>query len=239
MTKKVIQCTFIIVLIIGIFNIVSFSAQKTLPKKASQEKLLSTISLDELMTHVEKQYFKKAFSVRFLQESSLKAMQITDKANGIASFKHPGMMWWKYETPEEQYIITNGDDLWIYRPEDNQVMVGKSPDYFGKGKGASFLTNIQMLREAFDISWVTDHPEAPPQNDSFYRIQLIPKKNNPDFTVLFLSIDKKTYHIHELVTLNGYNDRTWIQFQEQRFLNELKNDRFTFSIPEKADVVQF
>jgi len=195
-------------------------------------------SLDKALTVIETRYRKASFAADFYQESTLKAMDMTDTAIGHALFKWPGMMYWTYEKPEKQFIITNGDDLWIYRPSDNQVMKGKSPDYFGRGKGGSFLTDIGLLRSSFDISWANkDDPNVPKTKAALKVILLVPHKKHPDFDKLYLIFHPKTGDIKEIVTLNAYNDRTRIQFTNVKFNQSIKDNTFSFSIPDGTDVV--
>ena len=120
----------------------------------------AAVTLQEIIDKIENRYTGSDFSARFDQRSTLAAMQISDTAAGKVFFKHPGMMRWEYEKPDPQTIITNGADLWIYRPLDNQVMVGKAPVYFGGGKGASFLSDIKYLRKYFDVSLEAADPEG-------------------------------------------------------------------------------
>src|SRR5512139_1321965 len=98
--------------------------------------------LDYILKEVEKRYTATQFAADFLQESTIKAMEITDFASGRLYVRYPGMMRWEYEKPERQVIITDGQKLWIYRPQDNLVMVGGAPVFFRDGKGASFLSDI-------------------------------------------------------------------------------------------------
>ncbi|MCK4467734.1 MAG: outer membrane lipoprotein carrier protein LolA, partial [Desulfobacterales bacterium] len=85
------------------------------------------LSLDEIMDRIENRYAAKGFSANFSQESTIKAMDITDTASGNLFVMAPGMMRWEYEKPDQQLIITDGKRLWVYRQDDNQVMVGTSP----------------------------------------------------------------------------------------------------------------
>ena len=41
--------------------------------------------------------------------------------------------------------------MWIYRPADNQVMVGKAPSFFADGKGFSFLSDMEAVKKKFYI----------------------------------------------------------------------------------------
>ncbi|MGD9228162.1 MAG: outer membrane lipoprotein carrier protein LolA, partial [Desulfobacterales bacterium] len=82
----------------------------------------SNLTVDHILDRVENKYADSKFSADFIQKSTIKAMEITDLATGKVYIKYPGMMRWEYEKPERQIIITDADKLWIYRPEDNQVM---------------------------------------------------------------------------------------------------------------------
>jgi len=47
------------------------------------------------------------FAADFLQESTIKSMEITDFASGRLYVRYPGMMRWEYEKPDRQVIITD------------------------------------------------------------------------------------------------------------------------------------
>ena len=98
-------------------------------------------------------------------------------ASGKVYIKYPGMMRWEYEKPDRQIIITDADKLWIYRPEDNQVMTGKAPTFFRDGKGASFLSDIRLIRQKFDISLEQD-PEQGAKRSVLSSKVGTPRKNN-------------------------------------------------------------
>ncbi len=102
------------------------------------------LSLNEIMDGIENRYAATGFLANFSQESTIKAMDITDTASGNLFVKAPGMMRWEYEKPNRQLIITDGKRLWVYRQDDNQVMVGTSPYFFGNGKGGGFLSDMKI-----------------------------------------------------------------------------------------------
>ena len=110
------------------------------------------INLNNIIDKLEKRYSQTGYSAVFTQISTLKAIEVTDTASGTMIVKRPGMMRWEYIEPEKQTIISDGDMLWVYRPEDNQVIVGKAPDFFKDGKGAGFLSNMEILILLFNVS---------------------------------------------------------------------------------------
>ena len=195
----------------------------------------SNLTVDHILDRVEKKYADSKFSANFIQKSTIKAMDITDLASGKVYIKYPGMMRWEYEKPDRQIIVTDADRLWIYRPEDNQVMTGKAPTFFGDGKGASFLSDIRLIRQKFDIS-LEQGGQA--ENDLFYHLKLIPREKSLDISEIRLMISKQTFNVLQVTTQNFYGDETRIDLINSAFGVVLEDSLFSFKIPEGVDVIQ-
>jgi outer membrane lipoprotein carrier protein len=189
------------------------------------------LSLEKILDGIENRYANSAFSAKFLQESTIKAMEITDFASGMVYVRHPGMMRWEYDKPDKQVIITDGFKLWIYRPEDNQVMTGSAPNFFRDGKGASFLSDIKLIREKFNISLLKS------ESNFFYELKLMPIEKTLDISDIRLSVSKNTFNIVRVVTYNFYGDETRIEFLNPKFNVQLDDSLFSFKIPKGVDVL--
>lgn len=189
-------------------------------------------TIDKIIAGVESRYNIPGFTADFEQESILKAMAVTDTASGKLMVRQPGKMRWEYLVPDPQTIITDGDDLWVYRPEENQVLVGKAPALFGRGKGAGFLANIRSVRKNFQISL------EPTDVATQYRLKLVPNKSSVDLLAVELDIVKKTFDLKTITTFNVYGDETRIVLKNVRFDDVPPESLFRFDIPEGADVVQ-
>lgn len=189
------------------------------------------VSLSEIISRVEQRYDVPGFSAGFHQLSTIKAMDISDEATGRLFVKRPGKMRWEYEKPIPQVIITNGSRLLIHRPEDNQVMLGKSPAFFGDGKGAGFLADIRLLRRKFEIT------PAPETNPLLYTLRLKPVEVSMDVSEIYLHITKSEYIVKQVTTYNVYGDQTAIDLIDSTFDAIPADHLFTLSIPEGADVL--
>jgi len=189
----------------------------------------NSLTLDDILDRVEKRYSGDGFTADFLQESTIKAMKITDFARGRVFVKYPGKMRWEYQEPEPQIIVTDGIRLWMYRPEDNQVMTGGAPAFFRDGKGASFLSDIKIIREKFNIAMDTT------AQDLYYRFTLFPIEKSLDITEIRLEVDKSTYTIARIVTINQYGDDTHIEMVNHRFNVNLDPSLFSFEVPPGVD----
>lgn len=192
----------------------------------------SDLTLEQILDRMETQYAGNSFKAQFVQESTVKAMAISDFASGKIFVRYPGKMRWEYEKPEKQIIITDGFKLWIYRPKDNQVMTGSAPAFFSDGKGASFLSDIALIRKKFDISLVES------KDDFFYELNLKPLEKTLDVTDIRLSVTKTTFTAIRVVTYNSYGDENRIEFLNHEFKTDLKDTLFSFEAPEGTDVLQ-
>lgn len=193
------------------------------------------LTVDQILEQVEKKYTDSKLAADFIQKSTIKAMNITDMATGKVYIKYPGRMRWEYEKPDRQIIITDGEKLWVYRPDDNQVMTGKAPTLFRDGKGASFLSDIRLIRQKFDISLV---PGPPEENDLFHRLVLKPHGKTLDISEIRLMVSRQTFSVLQVMTLNFYGDETRIDLINFEFDVDIDDSQFSFTIPEGVDVVQ-
>ena len=217
--------------LIGVLSPVIFGGPQEV-KAASETK---NLTVDQILEHVENKYTNSKFTADFIQKSTIKAMDIADLATGKVYIKYPGMMRWEYEKPDRQIIITDADKLWVYRPEDNQVMTGKAPTFFRDGKGASFLSDIRLIRQKFDISLEQGQPA---ESDLFHQLKLMPREKTLDISEIRLMVSRQTFNLLQIMTLNFYGDETRIDLINFAFGVDLDDSLFSFTIPQGVDVIQ-
>ena len=193
------------------------------------------ISVDQILDRVEDKYANSRFGADFIQKSTIKAMNITDMATGKVYIKYPGMMRWEYEKPDQQIIITDGDKLWVYRTQANQVMTGTAPTFFRDGKGASFLSDIRLIRQKFDIVLEQGPPE---ESDLFHHLILKPREKTLDISEIRLMVSRQTFNVLQVMTLNFYGDETRIDLINFAFGVDMDDSLFSFTIPQGVDVLQ-
>ena len=191
----------------------------------------SDLPLDQILQKVEARFAGTGFSARFDQVSTIKAMDIKDRAKGSLLVKRPGKMKWEYETPEPQSIITDGINLWVYRPGENQVMKGVAPEFFADGKGASFLSDMRQIRKKFNIS-------LSPDRNGRYVLKLLPIEKQYDIRHILLEISKQTFDIDSIVTYNSYDDENRINLEDYKHNLSPDDSNFNFIIPFGTDVLR-
>lgn len=186
--------------------------------------------VEYVLKELEKRYTGSQYSAEFLQESTIKTMEITDFAQGRLYVRHPGMMRWEYQKPERQVIVTDGRQLWIFRPQDNLVMTGSAPAFFRDGKGASFLSDIGLIRKKFQITIVRAEGEY------LYELRLTPLEQTINISEVRLFVTPRSYNIVRIVTMSPYGDDTRIDIINPQFNVTLEPSLFSFDIPPGADV---
>ncbi len=192
----------------------------------------AAISASELVRQLEARYGGGGFTARFEQVSTLKVMDITDTASGLAYFKEPGMMRWEYVKPEPQQIITDGKKIWIYKPLDNQVMIGEAPALLRDEHGVSFLAAVRSIKEKNQISLDQDRT-----GENAYALKLVPIQRTNEMGAIYLYVSKKNGLIEEIETINAYEDTTRIVFSDIHLDDSVDTSLFAFETPIDADVI--
>ncbi|MDZ7667792.1 MAG: outer membrane lipoprotein carrier protein LolA [Desulfotignum sp.] len=182
-----------------------------------------------VMDGLEDQYAGRSFSAAFTQTSIMTALDISETASGRAWFSHPGKMKWQYLEPERHDIITNGTTLWIYRPDENQVMRGDATQFFASGAGGAFLSDISKLRDNFTVT-VTE------STDQWVELQLDAPPDNPDIQTIRIQVTRTDFQIQTVTTVNTLGDVTLFELSDIRFL-ELPDDWFEFAVPPGTNII--
>ncbi len=221
----------LILCILSTLALTATSVADTVVEQKDQAGALK-LSVDQILDEVEKVYTAAGFSADFIQASTIKAMDITDSAAGKLSVKYPGKMRWVYQTPEEQIIVSDGEHLWIYRPQDNQVLRGQAATFFGDGKGAGFLSDIRKIRDDFSIT-LEDI-----RFGEFYSLVMVPRQKTWDLVRINLLVSKQDYHITQVYTYNAYEDVTRIEFSNLVFNGTIEPSLFEFEMPDNVDILE-
>ncbi|MCF8092323.1 MAG: outer membrane lipoprotein carrier protein LolA [Desulfotignum sp.] len=209
---------------IRIFFIILFFGS-CMPAMASDDRSLEHTILDG----IENRYADNSFSAEFIQISTLSALDINETASGRAWFSHPGKMKWQYLSPERHDIITNGKTVWIFRPDDNQVMQGDAAQFFQSGAGGAFLSDISLIRKNYDVS-------VKQTTKDWVELLLEDQSGNPDIQRIILRVSRKLFHISKVTTVNAFGDTTRFEFNNINFY-QMPDDRFEFTIPPGVSVI--
>lgn len=192
--------------------------------------------LDELVARVQANYDRtRSLKARFVQKAYLKSLRKTQRSEGIVYLKKPGKMRWDYQEGSTQKIVSDGKKLWIYVPENKQVIVeelGRSP--MGSTP-LSFLLGLGRIREQFEVRVP---PEGQRDKQGRRLLELIPRQPMANLSRLVLAVEPQESWVAAAVLHDPYGNRTELEFSEQQVDLELRETLFVFRIPKGIEVFE-
>ncbi len=195
-------------------------------------KVKPDILVNQILDNLENHFSGSGFSADFYQESPLPDIGITESAAGKAYFKKPEKFRWEYQTPDILHYISDGSNLWIHNPEDNNVWIGKTADFFGKQSSASVLTDIKLIRKMFTVKM------AEKTSETDWELFLFPSSTGTfGISKMLLSINKKTGNISKIISFNISNTETRITLNNYDFKKIPSDTSFDFKPPKNANII--
>src|SRR5258706_11648314 len=138
-------------------------------------------SIEKLHAFIEQTRSAKA---NFTQEVIDTNGTVQQQASGTVQFHRPGKFRWTYDKPYEQIIVGDGEKLWIYDKDLNQVTqrnldkaLGSSPAALLAGAdGVDKYFSLSALGVKRQLDWLEVKPYD--QGSLFYRVRMgFPGKN--------------------------------------------------------------
>lgn len=150
------------------------------------------------------------------------------ESSGIMLVARPRQFHWHAESPYEQVVVSNGELVWIYDVDLEQVIERALGDEVGNTPALLFSGNPEEVAAEFRITEADRH-----RGDVTYR--LIPRSEELLFSLLEVTFAGDTPRSMRLEDALG--QQTTIDFSNVRLNQDIDPARFRFEIPEGADVI--
>ena len=185
-----------------------------------------------VLTDIQNQYEKTTdFEANFVQEYIGKVMRQSQKGEGKVFFKKKGMMRWDYHLPNQK-IISDGQTLWFYQPEENQVLISHADKMI---KEFGFLVGEGDLRRDFKLININ---ESPSQKEDHIVIEITPKESHPAVSKLSLAVDRKTYFVIQVDVFDSLGNVTRTRFTDIKTNTNLSGSFFQFKVPPGTEIIR-
>jgi outer membrane lipoprotein carrier protein len=169
----------------------------------------------------------KSGKVTFRQAVMAKGTQGPRESTGTFSFQRPGRFRWLYETPFEQLIVGDGERLWVYDRDLNQVIVRKLDIALGASP-AALLAGDNALERNFELT------DAGRSGD----VDLVDAKpRSPDSGVQRVRIGFRDNLPRIMELTDAFGNVTTLTFGTFERNVALDSAQFAFVPPKGADVV--
>lgn len=181
-------------------------------------------SIEKLHAFIEQTRSAKA---TFTQEVTDSSGTIQQQASGTVQFQRPGKFRWTYDKPYEQIIVGDGEKLWIYDKDLNQVTrrnldkaIGSSPAALLSGADdVDRYYSLQALGMKGKLDWL----EVKPYNEESL------------FEKVRMGFRGNTLEIMELQ--DHFGQTTTIKLSRLQRNPKAVPELYRFTVPEGADLV--
>ena len=147
---------------------------------------------------------------------------------GRFSFKRPGQFNWEVLKPYAQQILSDGQEIYQFDPDLNQVSVRKVDQALGASP-AAILFGSGALDQAFNMSVL-------PDKDGLVWLRALPRGGDAGFAHVDIGFqDELPAHI---ILLDAFGQTTHVKLSGLVRNPRLASDAFKFVPPQGADVVR-
>lgn len=155
----------------------------------------------------------------------------TRTSNGTFEFVRPNKFRFDYKKPFEQVIVADGQNLWLYDADLNQVTQRKQDSFFASTPAAVIASapNTAALTREFTL-------EGAPEQDGLQWAVAIPK--NRDGQLNNMRVGFRGKDLARLEIVDGFGQRSVITFDKMETNAAIAPERFHFKPPPGAQVVK-
>jgi outer membrane lipoprotein carrier protein len=164
---------------------------------------------------------------RFRQEVVNRDMEVVEQASGEVILQKPGHFAWNYAQPFERVIMSDGERIWLYEADLEQVTVRRFDSGIGETP-ASLLTGTADVLDHFDYVGASSA-------DGLEFIQIKPRSPESDFASIILGFDGDD--LVQIALLDRLDQRTRLYLTEIESPTSVRAEDFVFVIPAGVDVI--
>jgi outer membrane lipoprotein carrier protein len=152
-------------------------------------------------------------------------------STGSFEFQRPDRFRFIYRKPFEQTIVADGQTLWLYDADLNQVTARRQAQALGSTPAAVIASapDLDSLRKEFELT-------ALPERDGLQWVQATPR--NREGQVSSVRVGLRGDQLTVLEILDGFGQRSVMTFSKMELNVPLAAGVFSFQPPKGAEVVR-
>ncbi len=153
--------------------------------------------------------------------------KVTQESSGSFVFQRPGRFRWTYAKPVDQLIVGDGERIWIYDRDLNQVTVRRLSRALGSTP-AALLAGASEVEAAFEL-------RDAGRRDGLEWLEATPKEREAGFERVRMAFGAAGLEAMELVDHFGHT--TVLRFSRLQRNPKVDPAEFRFEPPKGADVL--
>lgn len=150
------------------------------------------------------------------------------EVGGFMQVKRPGLFRWQTDAPFDQLLVANGDTLWVYDKDLEQVTIQPLDQRISQTPALLLSGDVKTLSDSYQVSGSAE--------GAVKRFDLKPVADDSLFESLSLIFDKNA--LVEMKLEDSLGQKTTISFVDVVVNPKLDKTVFEFQVPEGIDVIQ-
>ncbi len=150
-----------------------------------------------------------------------------EKTTGTLYLKQPGQFHWAYQTPYMQKIISDGEVLWIFDQDLEQITIRAMGDSLEKTPAAIILGDSKLEKHFVQVDLG--------KIEGFDWIELTPRDLEAQYESIRIGFNKNSLGM--MIIADNLGQTTRIDFSDVSKNSKLDAELFTLSIPDDVDVI--
>lgn len=191
---------------------------------------LSTAVADSIPGRATLQVFLNEithYSAKFKQSLYDEYGELLEVSEGQVLLSKPGKFRWEYQQPYSQQIVSNGQLLWVYDEDLEQVTINRVPGDANQSPLALLVNGVD-IESRYTI-------EAVERDDALSWLGLTPHSSDSEYQRVEIGVNDSDVKAMRLY--DNLNQVTRLEFSEVDKRSEIDALRFEFAIPAGVDVV--
>lgn len=163
----------------------------------------------------------------FIQQLINEDGEVLEKSEGILKLQQPGKFNWSYEMPYAQKIISNGEVLWLFDEDLEQLTIRKIGDVLDETPAGIILGNNDINEHFVQVSMGL--------TDGYDWIELTPKSLETQYKNIRIGFNDT--QLGMMIIVDNLGQTTRIDFLNVRRNIKLQSSSFEFETPAGVDVI--
>ena len=150
-----------------------------------------------------------------------------EETSGTLALQAPRQFRWETKAPYEQTIVADGQRVWVYEPDLQQVTV-RSQSSEEAHSPLTVLTDLSQLDSQFTTS-------ESGERDGLAWLKLVSKDKEPEFEFAELGLSERG--LDRMLFKDQLGNTTEIRFGDWKRNPKIPGDAFKFTPPKGVDVI--
>lgn len=172
----------------------------------------------------------RSLQAQFEQKLSSEKGDLLETSRGQMFLQRPNKFRWDYQQPFKQLIVADGNKVWVYDHDLNQVTTKSMKSALGSTPALLLSSDNSKIEQDFFVNGL------PSPSPGINRFELVSKDAQAQFKSIRLNLQGKILQTFEFV--DNLGQTSVITFSQMKYNEAVDQDLFIFTPPAGVDMIQ-